>query len=146
MLQDATNLVKKCTKCQIHEIVPRLPQIELSNIQSPWLFMQWGIDIVGPLEKAPGQLKFHIVAIDYFTKWIEAEPLAKITSKNALNFVWKNIVCRFGVPKILVSDNGTQFTDRTFREWCDGLQIQQNFTSVAHPQANGQPRSPTEPS
>ena len=51
-------------------------------------------------------MKFLVVGIDYFTKWVEAEPLAKITQQNVKNFVWKGIACRFGVSRVLVSDNG----------------------------------------
>ena len=51
-------------------------------------------------------MKFLVVGIDYFIKWVETEPLAKITQQNVKNFVWKNIVCIFGVPRVLVSDNG----------------------------------------
>ena len=51
------------------------------------------------------QMKFLVVGINYFTKWMEAEPLASITQQDVKNFVWKNIVCKFGVPKVLVSDN-----------------------------------------
>jgi len=53
-------------------------------------------------------MKYLVVSIEYFTKWIEAEPVAQITTHKVQHFVWKNIVCRFGVPKWLVSDNGTQ--------------------------------------
>ena len=59
-------------------------------------------------------MKFLVVEIDYFTKWLETKPLAKITQQNVKNFIWKSIVCRFGVPKVLVSDNGRQF-DNTFQ-------------------------------
>lgn len=79
-----------------------------------------------------------MVAVDYFTKWVEAEPLATITGNNILKFVWKNIVCRYGVPKMIISDNGKQFANDPFRAWCEELHIEQRFTSVAHPQANGQ--------
>jgi len=54
-------------------------------------------------------MKYLIVAIEYFTKWIEAEPVAQITAHKVQHFVWKNIVCRFGEPRHLISDNGTQF-------------------------------------
>ena len=54
-------------------------------------------------------MKFLAVRIDYFTKLVEAEPLASITQQNVKNFVWKNIVCRFGVPRVLVPDNGREF-------------------------------------
>nr|KYP52800.1 hypothetical protein KK1_025335 [Cajanus cajan] len=52
--------------------------------------------------EALSQLKFLIVAIDYFTKWIEACPLAKITTENVQKFTWKSIICRFGIPHSLV--------------------------------------------
>ena len=64
------------------------------------------MDIIGPFLIAMKQLKFLIVGIDYFTKWVEAEALATITEKNVQSFVWRNIVCRFRIPRALVSDNG----------------------------------------
>ena len=88
--------------------------------------------------EAPGRVKFLLVAVNYFTKWVEAKLLATITGKNVLNFVWSNIVCRFGVPHEIISDNGKQFAEDPFKAWCTEMKIQQKFTSVAHPQANGQ--------
>ena len=64
---------------------------------------------MGPLPKAPPNRKYLLVAIDYFSKWAEAEPLTHITEKEVENFTWKNIVCRFGIPRVIISDNGTQF-------------------------------------
>ena len=63
-------------------------------------------------------MKYLVVAVEYFTKWIEAEPVAQITAHKIQNFVWKNIVCRFGVPKRLVSDNGTQFASHLLKKLC----------------------------
>ena len=83
-------------------------------------------------------MKFLVVGIDYFTKWVEAEPLAKITEQNVKNFVWKSIVCRFGVPRVLVSDNGRQSNNTPFREFCEQLGINNHYSSPSHPQANGQ--------
>lgn len=97
--------------------------------------------ISSPLQSSnfvPGRVKFLVVAIDYFTKWVEAEPLATITGRNILRFVWRNIVCRFGIPQVIISDNGKQFADDPFKSWCVELNIRQKFTSVAHQQANGQ--------
>ena len=83
-------------------------------------------------------MKFLVVGIGYFTKWVEAEPLASITQQNVKNFVWKNIVCRFGVPRVLVSDNGRQFDNALFKNFCEYFGIQNHYSSPAHPQANGQ--------
>jgi hypothetical protein len=65
-----------------------------------------GLDIVGPLPTAQGNLKFTFVAVEYFTKWIEARTVSTITSKTAQKFFWQNIVCHFGVPSELTVDNG----------------------------------------
>ncbi|GJQ93480.1 reverse transcriptase domain-containing protein [Tanacetum coccineum] len=68
-----------------------------------------GMDIIVPLPEALGKVKFLIVAVDYFTKWVEAKPLASVTGKHAERFVWEHIVCHFGIPQMFVSDNGKTF-------------------------------------
>ncbi|GJU47986.1 reverse transcriptase domain-containing protein [Tanacetum coccineum] len=73
--------VDKCDSCQIHALVLRLPKTHLTSIMSLWPFYQWGLDILRPLLKGPDKLKFIIIVIDYFTKWMEAKPLAKPTGK-----------------------------------------------------------------
>ncbi|KAK8951805.1 hypothetical protein KSP39_PZI004309 [Platanthera zijinensis] len=138
MKREATDFVQRCKSCQLHANVPRQPPVALSTLQGAWPFAQWGVDLLGPLHQALGQRKFLIMAIDYFTKWVEAEPLAKITEENAKQFMWKNIVWRFGIPSIIVTDNGTQFTGRSFTKLCEDLKIELQHTAVAHPQTNGQ--------
>ncbi|GJZ21872.1 reverse transcriptase domain-containing protein [Tanacetum coccineum] len=108
---DARNLIRECNSCQANHPVPRNPQQKLTPITSPWPFYKWGVDIVGPFPEGPNKVKFLIVAIDYFTKWIKAKPVATIT--------------------------GAQFRDNPFKDWCEKLCIRQCFTSVKHPQANG---------
>ncbi|XP_075658992.1 uncharacterized protein LOC142628839 [Castanea sativa] len=81
---------------------------------APWPFAQWGLDIMSPFPTTVRQLKFLVVGIDYFTKWVEAEALVTITEKNIRNFVWKNIICGYGIPRVLVSDNGKQFDNNAF--------------------------------
>ena len=119
----ARKLVKKCDKCQRFGNVQRLPAERLTTITSPWPFAQWGIDIVGPLPRGKGQVKFLLVAIDYFTKWVEAEALSTITEAKIQSFVWKNIICRFGIPQIIISDNGQQFNSQGFKDFCSSLGI-----------------------
>ncbi|XP_025647942.1 uncharacterized protein [Arachis hypogaea] len=92
---------------------------------APRPFAQWGVDLLGPFPPRPGQVKYLIVAIDYYTKWVEAEPLASISSANCQNFMWRQVVTRFGIPEIVISDNGTQFTDKKFKEFLSGLRIKQ---------------------
>ncbi|GJV07193.1 reverse transcriptase domain-containing protein [Tanacetum coccineum] len=137
MHEDARKLIRACQDCQVHRPVPRSPQQKLSPITSPWPFYKWGIDIAGPFPEGPGKVKFLIVAIDYFTKWIEAKPVATITGNQIKKFVWDNIVCRFGLPGEIISDNGKQFQDNPFKDWCEKLCIRQHFAFVKHPQTNG---------
>ena len=93
---------------------------------------------MGPFPAAVRPLKFLIVGIDYFTKWVEVEALATITERNIQSFFWWNIICRYGIPRVLVSDNGKQFNNSAFREFCSELGIKNHYSSPAHPQANRQ--------
>ena len=72
-----------------------------------------------------------MVAVDYFTKWVEAEALANIQDMDVKKFVWKNIVTRIGVPESLVSDNGLQFDN-------NDLDIKNRYSTPAYPQSNSQ--------
>ena len=138
ILKDATDLVRRCKICQEHAKISRLPSEPLTSITSPWPFQQWGLDILGPLPLGKGQCKFIIVAVDYFTKWAEAKPLATIIEQKIRNFMWRAIICRFGIPRALVSENGKQFDNAKFRDFCAELGIKNYFSSPAHPQSNGQ--------
>ena len=85
MTSDTTEIIKRCRSCQVHSNVLTAPQVEVTSIVSPWPFFKWGIDIVGPFPEAPGKVKFLIVAVDYFTKWVEAEPVATISGEKSSN-------------------------------------------------------------
>jgi transposase InsO family protein len=78
-----------------------------------------------------------IVAVEYFSKWIEAKPLATITLVTVQKFFWQNIVCRFGVPKAITVDNGTQFDAEAFKDFCDQIGTKIHFATVRHPESNG---------
>ena len=100
---------------------------------APWSFAQWGLDIVGSFPIAVRQLKFLIMGIDYFTKWVEAKALATITEKNVWSFIWRCIVCRFGIPKVLVSDNRKKFDNKSFQDFCSQSGIRNHYSSPAYP-------------
>nr|GEZ81934.1 retrovirus-related Pol polyprotein from transposon 17.6 [Tanacetum cinerariifolium] len=109
MYKDAQDMIRKCSDCQIHR----------------------------PFPEGPGKVKFLIVAMDYFKKWIEAKAVATITGGQVKKFVWDNIVCRFSILGEIISDNDKQFADNPFKDWCDKLNITQHFASIKHPQSNG---------
>ena len=85
-----------------------------------------------------GNKKYLLIGIDYFAEWVEVEPLANIRDVDAKRFVWKNIVTQFGVPHVLISDNGLQFDSKMFRRYCGELGITNRYSTPAYPQENGQ--------
>ena len=133
MQREALEYVKKCDQCQRY--APSIHQLGgiLNPLFSPWPFAQWGLDIIGPFPKVMGNKKYLLVGIDYFTKWVEAEPLANIQDVDAKRFVWKNIVTRFGIPHVLISDNGLQFDSKMFRKYCGELGITNRYSTSAYP-------------
>nr|GEY75571.1 hypothetical protein [Tanacetum cinerariifolium] len=106
---------------------------------TPWL------RCVGPLQAEyvmkeihEGSCSMHAGPRSVVAKaWIEAKAMATITDGQVKKFVWDNIVCRFGIPGEIISDNGKQFADNPFKDWCDKLNITHHFSSVKHPQSNG---------
>ncbi|KAL2250205.1 UNVERIFIED_CONTAM: hypothetical protein Sindi_2494200 [Sesamum indicum] len=110
MAKDSKELVKRCGSYQKYASVIHQPATPMEPIKIACPFDQWGIDIVGPFPPAQAQKKFIIMAVEYFTKWVEAEAVAKISEKEG----------------------------RKITEWCKELKIAQHFTAVANPQANWQ--------
>jgi hypothetical protein len=106
-------------------------------IPPSWPFAVWGLEIVGPFSRAVGGYRFLYVAIDKFTKWAEATPMVNINKQSVIKFI-KSIICRFGVPNRIITDNGSQITSGTFQGYCEDLGIQICYVSVAHPESNGQ--------
>jgi hypothetical protein len=105
---------------------------------SPWPFAQWGLDLIGKLPTTKGQFKYIVVAVDYNTKWVEAEALTLITTERIEHFLWKNIYCRFGTPETIITDNGTQFDNDEIRSFTARNGTKLLYASPAHPQTNGQ--------
>jgi ribonuclease HI len=134
---DAAELVQKCENCQKCVRDQKQPSSLTQLIQPTWSLQRWGLDLLGPLPLAQGNLRYVVVAVEYFSKWIEAKPLATITSVTVQKFFWQNIVCRFGVPKAITVDNGTQFDVETFKDFYDQIGTKIHFALVRHPKSNG---------
>jgi IS30 family transposase len=137
MICAANRVARSCEAC--HNFSPRSgsPSQFTKLIAHTWPLQRWGLDIVGPLPTTQGNLKFAFVAVEYFTKWIEARAVSTITSKTAQKFFWQNIVCRFGVPSELTVDNGKQFDSQDFKDFFFSIGTKLAFASVYHPQSNG---------
>ena len=110
METDCCQFVQRCTECQIHGDLIHVPPSELHALTSPWPFSVWGIDIIGKISpKSSSGHEFILVAIDYFTKWVEATSYAKLNAAKVATFIRSHIICRYGVPHELISDRGVHF-------------------------------------
>ena len=105
MKKDTAELVRKCESCQKYTNIQHQSASQLTSIIAPWLFAQWRIDILDPFSLASGQKKLIVIAIDYFTKWVEAESLTQITKSKIEDFIQKLIIYRFGLPHTIITDN-----------------------------------------
>jgi transposase InsO family protein len=98
--------------------------------------MIWGLDLVKPLKKAPRGYTHLLVTVNKFSKWIEARPITKIKSEQAVLF-FHGIIHQFGVLNSIITDNGTQFTGKKFLRFCNEYHIRIDRAAVAHPHMNG---------
>ena len=136
MNSDCSQFAKKCDKCQRHAPNIHSPAEFLTTAATPYPFMRWGMDIIGPFPLSR-QKRFILVLTDYFTKWVEAESFAKIKDLDVQKFVWKNVICRHGLPHEIVTDNGSQFISNKFEGFCARWRIRLSKSTPRHPQGNG---------
>ncbi|VFQ84455.1 unnamed protein product [Cuscuta campestris] len=138
IVKDCAEFVKKFKVCQEFKKVPGRPSTNYTPISTAIPFARWGLDLVGALPRGTGNVRYVIVAIDYFTKWVEAAPLASITGAQCQKFLAKQVICRFGVPEHIITDNGTQFESKPFNDFLGSWGIKHSYASVGYPQTNGQ--------
>ena len=134
---DAEQVVHTCKGCQNYAWQTHLPAQALQTIPITWPFMIWGLDLVGPLKRAPEGFTHLLVTMDKFTKWIEARPITMIKSEQTVLF-FTDIIHRFGVPNSIITDNDIQFMGKKFLWFCVDHHIRIDWATVAHPRTNGQ--------
>ena len=106
MEKDYIQIVRQCHQCKIYGNLNHLPPTVLNSLSSSWHFAVWGIDILGEIRpNASNGHKYIVVAIDYFSRWIEAESFGTLKAKQMEKFIKKNLICRYGVPHHIVTDN-----------------------------------------
>ncbi|XP_055814565.1 uncharacterized protein LOC129884264 [Solanum dulcamara] len=105
---------------------------------SPWPFSAWGMDVIRPIDPpASNGHRFILVAIDYFTKWVEASTYKAVTKKVVADFVRNNIICRFGIPESIITDNAANLNSDLMKEICERFKITHRNSTTYRPQMNG---------
>jgi hypothetical protein len=108
--------------------------MQLHTVTQPWHTI--GIDIMGPFPPTPRQKRFLLLIVDYFTRWVELFALRQTTATHFANVLIDEVICRYGVPLHILSDNGPQFISHWFNEICRALGITHKLTANYHPQTN----------
>jgi hypothetical protein len=119
---DTKDIVRCCGGCQFYTQKTHLPAQALQTVPITWPFAVWHLDMVGLLRQAPGGFTHLLVAVDKFSKWIEARPIINVRSEEALSF-FTDIIYHFGIPNTIITDNDTQFTGQKFLNFCDDNNI-----------------------
>ena len=136
--KDCIQYARKCHKCQIYFDKIHVPPTELHVMSPPWPFSMWGIDFIGPITpKASNRQRFIFVVIDYFKKWVEAASYTNVTRMVICRFIKKDIICRYGIPKRIISNNTTNLNNKMIEQICEQFKIKHhNFTPYC-PKMNG---------
>jgi ribonuclease HI len=137
METDCYHYARKCHKCQIYADKVHVPPTPLNVLSAPWPFSMWGIDMIGMIEsKAANGHRFILVAIDYFTKWVEAASYANVTKQVVTRFIKKEIICRYGTPSKIITDNGSNLNNKMMKELCENFKIEHHNSSPYRPKMN----------
>ena len=134
--QDAHGFSKACDKGQRDGNIPRKQDLPLNPILVFELFDVWGIDFMGPFVSSLG-MKYILVAVNYVSKWVEATTLANNEGKSVTTFLKKNILSRFGTPRAIISDGGSDFFNRLFKGLLEKYGVRHNVATPYHPQTVG---------
>src|ERR1700741_369143 len=135
MYEDVRQYIKNCENCQKRGKPTRSEELIPLKIGQP--FSRIGIDIKGPLPITKNNNRYIIVAMDYFTKWPEAKAISNMKAVTVAEFIYKEIICRHGVPEEILSDRSTSFINQVIKELCDKFQMKHRLTSAYRPQTNG---------
>ncbi|GJW36208.1 reverse transcriptase domain-containing protein [Tanacetum coccineum] len=132
----AHTLVQLCEECQKTGNISKHDEIPLTNIQVCEIFDIWGIDFIGPFQKSH-KFEYILIAIDYVSKWVEAQALPANDARVVITFL-KKLFCRFGIPKALISDRGTHFCNKIMEKTMKRYGVNHYFSTSYHPQTSGQ--------
>jgi hypothetical protein len=137
MESDCIKHVQTCHKCQMYQNCKNASPQYLHTMASPWPFSAWGIDVIGVITlKASNGHEFILVAIDYFTKWVEACSFKNVTQVAVSRFVKNNIICRYGMPEMLITDNASNLNNRMMDQLCQQFKIQHHNFAPYRPKMN----------
>ncbi|GJV07082.1 putative nucleotidyltransferase, ribonuclease H [Tanacetum coccineum] len=136
IFKDAKDYVMRCDACQRSGNISSRSEMPQNNIQVCDVFDIWGLDFMGPFPNSKGN-KYILVAVDYVSKWVEAQALPTNDARVVIKFL-RRLFARFGVPKALISDRGTHFCNSQLEKALQKYGVTHKLSTAYHPQTNGQ--------
>ncbi|KAD2806207.1 hypothetical protein E3N88_39584 [Mikania micrantha] len=136
VFKDAHEFVRRCDACQRTGNISHRNEMPQNSIQGVEVFDIWGIDFMGPFPSSQGN-RYILVAIDYVSKWVEAQALSTNDARGVVGFL-KSLFCRFGTPKALISDRGTHFCNAQLEKVLARYGVTHRVSTAYHPQTSGQ--------
>ncbi|GKE47901.1 reverse transcriptase domain-containing protein, partial [Tanacetum coccineum] len=136
IIKEAHTLVRLCEACQKMGSISKRDAMPLNNIQVCKIFDVWGIDFMGPFQKSH-KFEYILSAIDYVSKWAEAQALPTNDAQVVITFL-KKLFCHFEMPKSLISDRGTQFCNKIMEKTMKRYGVSHRFSTSYHHQTSGQ--------
>ncbi|CAN6576693.1 unnamed protein product [Malus baccata var. baccata] len=137
IFKDARTFCLTCDKCQRTGNInarDQMPQVSILNVE---IFDVWGIDFMGHFPSSNGFM-YILLAVDYVSKWVEAKATRTNDSKVVADFIRTNIFARFGMPRVIISDGGSHFCNRTIEALLRKYNVNHKVSTPYHPQTNGQ--------
>ena len=133
LFKDCIYVVRKCHNCQIFYCKVRAPPTPLHPIIAIGHFTKWGIDFITCNPHLAGGHAYIILAVDYFTKWVEAMPTFSADGKTTATFIFYHIIARFGVPQAIITDHGSHFRNIMMNELTDQLGLHHDSSTPYYP-------------
>ncbi|XP_055824309.1 uncharacterized protein LOC129892784 [Solanum dulcamara] len=137
MVMDCLDHVKRCQACQFHANYIHQYLETLYPTIASWPFDVWGLDVVRPLLKSSKGQMYILAAIDNFSRWAEVIPLKEVKKENVVNFIKSSIIFRYGIPRCIVTNNGTPFNNKLMRSLRDKFRFKQHKSSMCNAPTNG---------
>ena len=137
MYENTRAFIWRCGSCQRHGNINSRDAMPLTNNLQIELFDVWGINYMGPFLKLK-YCEYILVAVDYVSKWVEAIPCRAADAKNSKKMFEETIFLRFRIPRMVISDGGTHFTDKNIHNYLSRHGIHHNIATPYHPQTSGQ--------
>jgi transposase InsO family protein len=135
MFKTIEEYVKTCASCQRRGKPKRTEP--LHPIPVGEIFDRWGMDIVGPISETRQGNKYIIVATEYLTKWPEAQAIPDTKAKTVAKFFYEQVICRYGAPKVILTDQGSSFANELIDSLCEVMGSKHKLSTAYHPQTNG---------